>query len=66
MAIPLVTNIGSGGRRRRYVIGGAALAVALLLLAGIVLGGAPRGARLVVFLPFLVGALGFLQAQGGT
>jgi hypothetical protein len=66
MAIAPVTNIGAIGRRRRYVIGGVALAVALALAGGFALGGVPRGARLVLFLPFFLAALGFLQAHGGT
>ena len=66
MAIALVTNIGSSGRQRRYLIGGAALGLALITLVAFWLVGVPRGARLVLLLPLLVGALGFLQAQGGT
>jgi Na+(H+)/acetate symporter ActP len=62
----LATNIGWSGRRRRYIIGAVALAVGLALAAGLVLGGAPLGARFLVFLPFAVGALGLLQAQGHT
>jgi hypothetical protein len=62
----LATNIGWSGRRRRYIIGTVALAVGLALAAGLVLGGAPLGARFLVFLPFAVGALGLLQAQGHT
>lgn len=64
--MPLATNIGWSGRRRRYIIGAVALAVGLALAAGLVVGGAPLGARFLVFLPFAVGALGFLQAQGHT
>src|SRR5881296_40383 len=66
MALPLVTNLGSRGRRRRYLMGAAGLALTLLLAAGLVLIGAPRGARLVLFLPVFVAALGFFQARGGT
>jgi len=66
MALPLVTNIGSRGRRRRYLMGAVGLALTLLLAAGLVLFGAPRGARLVLFPPLLVAALGFFQGRGGT
>ena len=66
MALPLVTNLGSRGRRRRYLMGAAGLALTLLLAAGLVLFGAARGARLVLFLPLLVAALGFFQARNGT
>jgi hypothetical protein len=64
--MPLATNIGSSGRRRRYILGAVALAVGLGLAAGLVLGGAPVGLRLLVFLPFAFGALGVLQARGHT
>ena len=66
MAIPLVTNLGPIGRRRRYLMGACALAVALLLAGGLVLAGAPRGARLLLLVPLFFAALGFLQARGGT
>lgn len=66
MALPLVTNIGSSGRRRRYLMGAAGLGVALLVVAGLAAFGAPRGARIVLFLPLFGGALGLLQARGGT
>ena len=62
----LATNIGSAGRSRRYLLGAAGLAVGLALAAALILGGAPLGARFVVFLPFAFGALGILQARGHT
>ena len=66
MALPLVTNIGSRGRRRRALMGAAGLALTLLLAAGLLLFGVARGARLVLFAPLLVAALGFLQAREST
>ncbi|HEV8584889.1 MAG TPA: hypothetical protein VGT02_07945 [Methylomirabilota bacterium] len=66
MALPLVTNIGSRGRRRRFLMGVGGLVVVLLLGAAFVLLDAPRGARLVLFLPLFAAALGLLQARGGT
>jgi hypothetical protein len=66
MAVPLVTNIGSRGRRRRSLMGVSGLALTLLVASGFVLFAVPRGARLVLFLPLLVAALGFLQAHGST
>jgi hypothetical protein len=66
MAIPLVTNIGASGRRRRYLMGLGGLGVALVVAAGLILGGAPQGARVLVILPLFGAALGFLQAHGGT
>jgi len=66
MALPLVTNIGSRGRRRRYLMGAAGLAVTVLTAAAFAYFGIARGARLVLFLPLFVAALGFLQGYGGT
>ena len=59
-------NIGSSGRHRRYLIGGVALVAGALLAAALVVFGAPQGSRLLVFVPFAVGALGILQARGQT
>ena len=64
--MPLASNIGPRGRRRRYVLGAASLALGVLLAAARPLGGAPLGARVLVFLPFALGVLGVLQAQGQT
>jgi hypothetical protein len=62
----LASNIGPGGRRRRYVLGTLALALGIGLAIALVVGGAPLGARWLVFLPFALGALGVLQAYAGT
>jgi hypothetical protein len=66
MPLPLVTNLESRGRRRRFLIGVAGLALTLLLAAGFARFGVARGARLVLFVPLLIAALGFLQAQAAT
>ena len=66
MALPVVTNIGSRGRRRRYLVAAAGLGAGLLLAGGFVGLGMARGARLLVLLPFFVGALGLFQALAGT
>jgi hypothetical protein len=64
--MPTACNIGSSGQHRRYIIGGVALLVGVALAAALVLGGAPQGARLLVFIPFAIAALGILQARGQT
>ncbi|MBI3818822.1 MAG: hypothetical protein HY286_09050 [Planctomycetes bacterium] len=59
-----LTNIDQGGQRRRLYSG------VLSLLAGVAIGfyfinyntTFPRAARLVVFVPFLIAMLGFMQA----
>ena len=45
---------------------GVGLGVGLLVTVAFLALGAPRGARLVLFLPFFFGALGLLQARGAT
>jgi hypothetical protein len=64
----IARNIGSVGRRQRLVYGAIlgviGLAAAALLVAGV--GGVSRGARLLLFLPFLGAALAMLQARDHT
>lgn len=64
----IARNIGAAGRRQRFVYGAILLAIAIvaaaLLVAGV--GGVSRGARLLLFLPFLGAALGMLQARDQT
>jgi hypothetical protein len=62
----VVTNLGERGRRRRYLMGAVALLASLALAAALLLLGVGRGARLVLFVPLLIAALGLLQARGGT
>jgi len=64
--MPAACNIGASGQHRRYIIGGVALVVGVALATALVLGGAPQGARLLVFIPFAIAALGILQARGQT
>ena len=64
----IARNIGASGRRQR-LLGGAislviGIAAAALLVTGV--GGVPRGARLLLFLPFLGAALGLMQARDHT
>jgi hypothetical protein len=62
----IARNIEGPGRRLR-LIGGATL-LAVGLAAGVVLQltGADRGLRLALFLPFVAGAVGVLQARDHT
>ena len=59
-------NIGPRGRRRRRRLGWVMLAAAGVLLAGPWWGQAPRPARLILFAPLWLAALGFLQARAAT
>jgi hypothetical protein len=47
-------------------MGVAGLVLTVLLAVGFVYFGVARGARLVLFLPILTAALGFMQARSGT
>lgn len=64
----IARNIGATGRRQRLVygaiLGAIGIAAAALLVAGV--GGVARGARLLLFLPFLGAALAMLQARDHT
>ena len=64
--MPAACNIGSSGQHRRYIIGGVALLTGVVLAAVLVIFAAPQGARLLVFIPFALGALGIFQARGQT
>jgi hypothetical protein len=64
----IARNIGAAGRRQRLLYGSISLVVgiaaAALLMTGA--GGVSRGARLLLFLPFLGAALGLMQARDHT
>ena len=64
--MPEASNIGAIGRRRRYIVGAVGLVAGVALAAALVLGRAPLGSRFLVFVPFVLGALGILQARGQT
>jgi hypothetical protein len=59
-------NLGASGRRQRLVGGAALLALGLVAAGDLVLTGADRGLRAALFLPFLGGAVGLLQARDHT
>jgi hypothetical protein len=62
----IARNIGMIGQRRRLLMGSVMLALGLVAAAGLAAAGAPRGLRLVLFLPFAMGAMGLLQARDHT
>lgn len=61
-----VVNISPRGRARRARLGVVMLAVGVALGATLVLLGAGRGWRLLLFVPLWVAVLGFAQARAGT
>ena len=61
-----IPNIGPRGQQQRLRLGVIALMAAVLLAAVLFGLGAPRGWRLVLFLPIWIAGLGFFQARGKT
>ena len=59
-------NIGPGERRKRRVMGIVALTVGVAFAFVLVVTGAPRPLRLVVFFPVWIAGLGLLQAREKT
>jgi hypothetical protein len=62
----IVENIGPGERRKRLMIGTAMLAAGLVIWAVLISTGVDRWWRLVLLIPFWMGALGFFQAKEKT
>ena len=59
-------NIGPRQRRRRLMVGVVFLAISAAAEAWLVLGGAPRLARLGLFLPLLIAGVGYFQYREKT
>jgi hypothetical protein len=59
-------NIGPREQRKRRVMGIVALTVGVSVAFLLVVTGAPRALRLVVFLPIWIAGLGLLQAREKT
>jgi hypothetical protein len=62
----IARNIGAGGRRLRLIGGAVFMAIGIVGAAAVAAGGAPRGLRLALLLPFYLGAVGILQARDHT
>jgi hypothetical protein len=59
-------NIGPGERRKRRMLGFVALTIGVALAFVLVVTGAPRWSRLVIFIPIWMAGLGLLQAREKT
>lgn len=59
-------NIGPAERRKRLTIGLVTLIAGVLIATALVLTGANHLWRIVLFLPFAGGAIGFFQAREKT
>jgi len=62
----IARNIGPAGRRQRLIGGVGLLALGLAAALLLLLTGADRGLRLALFVLFLAGAIGLLQARDHT
>jgi uncharacterized membrane protein (UPF0136 family) len=62
----IARNIGPTGRRQRLIGGIALLGLGLATAALLFFAGADRGLRLALFLPFVLGVIGLLQARDHT
>ena len=61
--VPGGCNIGAAEIQRRLRAGRAGVAVFSVAFAGLLIGGAEPALHLLLFLPALVGAIGFVQAR---
>jgi hypothetical protein len=62
----IARNLGAGGRRYRLLMGIVFMTLAVAGGAALVAAGLPRGMRLVLALPFYLGAVGLLQYRDHT
>ena len=62
----IARNIGARGRRQRLIVGGAVIAVGVAAAGLMLWTGTDRGWRLILLLPFALGALWVLQARDAT
>ena len=61
-----VANIGPGERRKRLIAGIIGLTVGVLLAAALITLRSPAMWRMLLFFPFLFGALGVFQSRDKT
>ena len=62
----IARNLGASGRRQRLTMGLVFTAVAVAGAAAMIAAGLPRGSRLLLFIPFALGATGLLQFRDHT
>jgi hypothetical protein len=61
-----IPNIGARERGRRLAVGLAMTAVSVVAAVWLLASGAPRGWRLLVFVPLFIAAIGLLQVRANT
>jgi hypothetical protein len=62
----IARNLGASGRRQRLMMGIAFMAVGVVGAATMIALGLPRGSRLLLCIPFALGATGLLQFRDHT
>jgi hypothetical protein len=62
----IARNLGTSGRRQRLLMGIVFTAIAVVGGALLVAAGLPRGMRVVLAIPFYLGAVGLLQYRDHT
>jgi RecG-like helicase len=62
----IARNLGAAGRRQRLITGAVGLGLGLVAAALLILTGADRGLRVILVVPFGLGAIGLLQARDST
>jgi uncharacterized membrane protein len=63
---PRIANIGPAERRKRLIAGIVGLTVGVLLATALITLRAPAMWRMLLFFPFLFGALGVFQSRDKT
>jgi len=61
--VPGSCNIGTGEIRRRQFVALIGLVLSISSLTTLILSGAPRGARLGIFIPLAVASIGWVQSR---
>jgi hypothetical protein len=62
----IARNLRAGGRRQRLLMGIVLMTIAVIGGAAMIATGLPHGLRVVLFLPFYMGAVGLLQYRDHT
>ena len=62
----IARNLRTGGRRQRLLMGIVLMTIAVIGGVAVIATGLPRGLRVVLFLPFYMGAVGLLQYRDHT
>jgi hypothetical protein len=66
MGVACIPNIGFGERRKRLRSGLVALGVGVVAAVALATAGIPPAWRLGLFVPFVIGTVGYFQARDKT